>query len=73
MPAPHAANTAPAVEALKRYADERAIDDPVKLQRAARIIRFALQRGRLTLDEILPSDVDNTPRDASPIVGDSRV
>lgn len=30
----------------------RAIDDPVKLARAARIIRVALERQRLTLDDL---------------------
>lgn len=29
--------------------DERAVDDPVALARAARIVRIALQRGKLTL------------------------
>lgn len=31
---------------------ERAIDDPVKLARAARIVRTALARRRLRLDEL---------------------
>ena len=47
-------NTAAATEAVKRYADERAIDDPVKLARAARVVRTALARKRLTIEELLP-------------------
>jgi hypothetical protein len=46
--------TANATEATKQYAAERAIDDPVKLQRAARIVRLALARQRISLDELLP-------------------
>lgn len=46
--------TAAATEAVKLRADERAIDDPAKLARAARIVRLALARQRLTLDELTP-------------------
>jgi hypothetical protein len=46
--------TANATEAVKQYAADRAIDDPVKLARAARIVRTALARQRLTLDELAP-------------------
>jgi len=49
---PH--RTAAATEAVKRYADERAVDDPAKLQRAARIVRTALARNRMTVEELLP-------------------
>lgn len=36
----------------------RAVDDPVKLARAARIVRIALARQRLTLDDLnLPEEV----------------
>jgi hypothetical protein len=49
---PQRTNTAPATEAVKQYAAERAIDDPVKLAQAARIIRTALARQRLTIDEL---------------------
>lgn len=49
--------TASATEAVKQYAAERAIDDPVKLARAARIVRVALERQRLTLDEIAPASL----------------
>lgn len=48
-------NVGPAVEAAKHYAAERAIDDPVKLARAARIVRLALERRRLTIDELTPA------------------
>ncbi|HZO66338.1 MAG TPA: hypothetical protein VFB74_15155 [Kribbellaceae bacterium] len=49
-------NTAPAVEAVKQYAAERAIDDPAKLQRAARIVRLALARRRLSLEDLIAPD-----------------
>jgi hypothetical protein len=40
-------------ERLRRAA-HRAIDDPVKLARAARIIRAALDRDRITLADLTP-------------------
>lgn len=49
-------NTIKATEAIKYYADERAIDDPVKLARAARIVRLALERQRLTIADLLPAE-----------------
>jgi hypothetical protein len=48
--------TAAATEAVKQYAAERAIDDPAKLDRAARIVRAALERNRLSIDELLTDD-----------------
>lgn len=48
--------TTAATEAVKQYAAERAIDDPAKLDRAARIVRAALARDMLSLDELVPSD-----------------
>ena len=45
-------NTAPAVEAVKQYAAERAVDDPAKLGQAARIVRVALARKRLTIEDL---------------------
>lgn len=43
----------PDIEAARRgldaALDQRAVDDPVALARAARIVRIALQRGKLTL------------------------
>lgn len=50
--------TAAATEATKQYAADRAIDDPVKLARAARIVRTALARRRLNLTDVLPSELD---------------
>jgi hypothetical protein len=47
-------DTAPARAAMLQNAAERAIDDPVKLARAARIVRIALARQLLTLDELTP-------------------
>jgi hypothetical protein len=49
-------NTASATEAVKQYAAERAVDDPVKLERAIRIVRLALERHRLTTADLLPAD-----------------
>jgi hypothetical protein len=51
--------TAAATEAVKQNAALRAIDDPAKLQRAARIVRTALARNRLTVDDLTaPSTQD---------------
>lgn len=46
------AQTVNATEAVQRYAAERAIDDPVKLARAARIVRLALERNRLSVADL---------------------
>jgi hypothetical protein len=48
------AQTENARAASMQYAAERAIDDPAKLAKAARIVRLALARGRLTPDELAP-------------------
>lgn len=53
MPAPYRANIGPANEANRQYAAERAIDDPVKLAKAARIIRVALARKRISIEDLL--------------------
>jgi hypothetical protein len=42
-----------AAEAHRRHAAERAVDDPVKLDRAKRIIRLALERGKLTIADLI--------------------
>jgi hypothetical protein len=39
------------VEHMRRSA-HRAVDDPAQLARAARIVRAALERGRLTPDDL---------------------
>lgn len=68
VPSPHAQRTAespeerrrrtaPARATMTRKAALRAIDDPVKLERAARIVRVALERRRLELADVL-SDGD---------------
>ena len=36
--------------------DERAVDDPVALARAARIVRIALERGKLTRADVAGGD-----------------
>jgi hypothetical protein len=50
--------TAAAIAAVKQYAAERAVDDPAKLARAARIVRVALARQRLAMTDLLPPDDD---------------
>lgn len=57
-----AARTSAATEAHKRNAAHRAVDDPAQLARAARIVRAALARQRLTLDELTPLPLDNPGR-----------
>lgn len=57
LPKPRTAN---ATEAIKQYSAERAIDDPAKLARATRIVRAALARNRLTIDELTPSTQDGS-------------
>lgn len=47
------ARTAPARAAHQRNAAIRALDDPRQLGRAARIVRAALERRMLTLDELV--------------------
>lgn len=49
--------TARATEAAKLYAAQRAVDDPAKLARAARIVRLALQSKRITIEQ-LTADVE---------------
>lgn len=48
--------TAAATEAVQQYAAERAVDDPAKLAKAARIVRAALARQRLTLADLRPTE-----------------
>lgn len=53
------AATAAAVEANQQYAALRAVDDPVKLARAARIVRTAIARSRLTVEDLLPPSTED--------------
>ena len=46
--------TAKARATHMQRAAERALDDPVTLERAARIMRTALARGRITLADLEP-------------------
>ena len=46
MPASPGADTSKARAAAQNTYANRAVDDPVKLARAARIVRAALERGR---------------------------
>jgi hypothetical protein len=48
------ARTEKARETHVTRAAHRAVDDPAQLARAARIVRAALARKRLTLDELTP-------------------
>lgn len=41
-------------EVHQRHSAHRAVDDPAKLARAARIVRAALARQVLTLDDLAP-------------------
>jgi hypothetical protein len=52
---------AAAAEQNKHLAAVRAVDDPVKLARAARIVREALARDKITVEELLPHDQAVTP------------
>lgn len=54
--------TAAATEACKRYSAERAAHNPVKLDKAARIVRAALAAGALTLAD-LQGDIVRPGRD----------
>lgn len=49
--------TAAATEAAANLHALRAVDDPVKLAKAARIIRAALERKRLTLADLTESAI----------------
>jgi hypothetical protein len=49
-----AARTAAATAEHTRRAAHRAVDDPAQLARAARIVRAALARRKLTLAELTP-------------------
>jgi hypothetical protein len=53
---PQRTNTAAATEAVQQYAAERAIDDPAKLAKAARIVRLALERRKLSEADIRPAN-----------------
>jgi hypothetical protein len=56
---PQERTAAARAEHLLRSA-HRAVDDPVQLARAARIVRAALARKRLTLAELTPSTQDTS-------------
>lgn len=53
--------TAAASEAHRQHAAERAINDPVKLAKATRIVSLALKRKRLTVDEKIAAAVAAAP------------
>jgi hypothetical protein len=48
-----------------RRAANRAVDDPAQLARAARIVRAALARQRLTLDDLTPPATPDSDRCAA--------
>lgn len=50
----HLPRTHAATEANKRNSAHRAVDDPAQLARAARIVRAALARNRITLADLTP-------------------
>ncbi len=45
-------STAAATAEHKRRAAHRAVDDPAQLARAARIVRVAIERGRLSAEDL---------------------
>jgi hypothetical protein len=47
--------------------DERAVDDPAALARAARIVRIALERGKLTRADLAEGDDAEVGRHAEPV------
>ena len=49
---PEPSRTAAATAAVQLHAAERAIDDPAKLAKAARIVRLALERRVITEAEL---------------------
>lgn len=53
--------TAAATSAVKQYAAERAIDNPVKLDRAERIVCAAVARGRRDITDYVRRLVDHAP------------
>lgn len=54
MAGKNAARTVKARQEHQRNAAHRAVDDPAQLARAARIVRAALARKRLSLAELTP-------------------
>jgi hypothetical protein len=60
-----AARTEAARQAAMRNSAVRALDDPVKLARAARIVRTALERQRLELADVVPEDTADTAETAN--------
>jgi hypothetical protein len=52
-------STAPATAARLRNQANRAVDDPAKLARAARIVRAALERQKLTIADLTPLPPDD--------------
>ena len=59
------ARTEAATNEHKRRSALRAIDDPAQLAKAARIVRAALERGRLTPDDLDGDIVQPTARGAA--------
>jgi hypothetical protein len=56
MPAATPETLAKARDEHLRRAAVRALNDPIALARAARIVRAALERGRLTPEDLTPPD-----------------
>lgn len=50
--------TAAATAAVQRYAAERNASDPVKLNRAVRVVQAALERRTLSLTDLMPAGVE---------------
>lgn len=57
--------TANAIAATKRYAAERAVENPAKLEKATRIVAAGLAVGRLTVEDIIAAAPPPTPAGAA--------
>lgn len=60
-----AKSTSAATQEHMRRAAHRAVDDPAELARAARIVRAALARKRITIEELTASSADGGGRNAA--------
>jgi hypothetical protein len=61
---PKQPRTAAATKEHLRRSARRAVDDPAQLARAARIVRAALERQRLSLADLVPDGPDD-PKNAA--------
>jgi hypothetical protein len=62
LPVPSTDRAAAARDAHQRKAAERAVDDARQLARAARIVRAALERRQLELEDVIPQGSGDAAR-----------